>query len=382
MTLRIQTALKATMLLSFAALLILPGLQMTSRFVEEEPVQEYRKLAELPASLPIADTHEFKKARRAFENWFNDHLGFRATLLRLGNEVRLHLFKTNDLVYVGSDDWLYYKLFYTGAWGMSQPSFDQHSAAVSERWRRLNDWLAKRGIHLIVVDIPLKHFIYSEHLPAEVVPIGKPTRWDRYRAFMDANGIDRLDVEPILRAGKQEHQVFQKTDLHWTIYGGCDTARALVNKISRLEYGRDMEWRHDYRWQPGPLKNVGTEARAIPLLRDLVEPYDTAEPDGRIGTPALDINADNPYDRIYHNDGDRLLPTTVALNDSFFETMEICGLGKHFQTLATGRTLYRADTGLAPVLRKIPEGTRYFIMEYMENNVEFVNPDPLVLPDE
>src|SRR3954452_5983463 len=132
MTFRIQDAIKATMLLSFAALLALPGLQMASHLVEEAPVQEYRKLAALPASLPISDTHEFKKARRAFESWFNDHLGFRATLLRLGNEVRLHLFKTNDLVYVGSDDWLFYKLFYTGAWAASQPSYDQHSEGVVE----------------------------------------------------------------------------------------------------------------------------------------------------------------------------------------------------------------------------------------------------------
>ncbi len=79
--------------------------------------------------------------------------------------MRLRLFKTNDLVYVGADDWLFYKLFYTGAWAASQPSYDQHSEGVTERWRRLNEWFAKRGIHLIVVDIPLKHFIYSEHLP-------------------------------------------------------------------------------------------------------------------------------------------------------------------------------------------------------------------------
>jgi hypothetical protein len=382
MNFRIQNAIKATMLLCFGVLLALPGLQMVFQFVKEAPVQEYRKLAEPPDDLPLADTHAFKTARRAFENWFNDHLGFRATLLRLGNEVRLHLFKTNDLVYVGSDDWLFYKTFYTGAWAASQSSADQHAAEVAERWRRLNEWLAQRGIHLIVVDIPLKHFIYSEHLPPEVVPIEKPTRWDRFRAFMDANGIDRLDVEPILLAGKQKYQVYQKTDLHWSIYGGCDTARALVNKISRLEYGQDMKWRHDYKWKPGPLEDIGTEARAIPLLRNIVEPYDTAEPDGRIGTPALDITADNPYDRIYHNDGDQLLPVTVSLNDSFFSTMEICGFGKHFQTLATGRTLYRPEAGLAAVLRKIPEGTRYFIMEYMENNVEFVNPEPLILPGE
>lgn len=382
MSFRIQNAIKATMLICFGVLLALPGLQMAFPFVTEAPVQEYRKLAERPEDLPLVDTHAFKNVRRAFENWFNDHLGFRATLLRLGNEVRLHLFKTNDLVYVGSDDWLFYKTFYTGAWAASQPSLDQHAVGVAERWRRLNEWFARRGIHLIVVDIPLKHFIYSEHLPPEVVPIEKPTRWDRFRAFMDANGIDRLDVEPILRSGKQQYQVYQKTDLHWSIYGGCDTARALVNKISRLEYGRDMQWRHDYKWQPGPLEDTGTEARAIPLLRNIVEPYDTAEPDGRIGTPALDITADNPYDRIYHNDGDQLLPVTVSLNDSFFSTMEICGLGKHFQMLATGRTLYRPEAGLAAVLRKIPEGTRYFIMEYMENNIEFVNPEPLILPGE
>jgi hypothetical protein len=381
MNFRAQDAIKAFLLLSFGVLLALPGLQMTFDFAKEAPVQEYRNLAEMPSALPLADTHEFKKARRSFENWFNDHLGFRATMLRLGNEVRLHLFKTNDLVYVGSDDWLFYKLFYTGAWAASQPSYDAHSEVAAERWRRLNEWLAKRGIHLIVVDIPMKHFIYSEHLPPEVVPIVKPTRWDRFRAFMDANGIDRLDVEPILREGKKRHQVFQKTDLHWTIYGGCDTARALVDKISRLEYGQGMKWRHDYQWRAGPLENVGTEARAIPLLRDIVEPYDTAEPDGRDGTPALAITADNPYDRIYRNEGEGLIPTTVSLNDSFFSTMEICGFGKHFETLATGRTLYVPEAGLAAVLRKIPEGTRYFIMEYMENNLEFVNPDPLTFPE-
>ncbi len=76
------------------------------------------------------------------------------------------------------------------------------------------------------------------------------------------------------------------------------------------------------------------------------------------------------------------LPMTVSLNNSFFSTMEICGLGKHFSTLATGRTLshLRANTGLAAILNNIPEGTRYFIMEFMENNGSIVNPTPLILP--
>ena len=368
--------IKVLFVSAFAVLLLLPLFQMATGVFPKRPLLEYRKLAEFPEEFHWG-LDGYKDSRVKFEEWFNDNMGLRGLLIRLHNEIPFRLLKWAELVYVGDDDWFFQKIFYDGAWGMSLPSQDEYYDKAFQRWVRLRDLLADRGITLVVFDIPLKHHIYPEFLPSSAPTIVSPSRFDRFRKFLDENGIPRVDVGKALREGKGQYRVYRKQDLHWTIQGGYIGGKALLDKIATLELGHSIPWGFDFVFTKGQLVNVGSESRALPLLNDLTEYWGETDPDGREGVPYLAVSDTNPWDRVYLEEGDNLLPPIVVLNDSFFENMERCGLSHHFKALHTGRTLMHEPdrSGINAVLKAMPEGTKYLVMEFMENNIDYVLPE-------
>jgi len=103
--------------------------------------------------------------------------------------------------------------------------------AIADYGRRLR----ARGVRLIFIPLPLKPFLYPEHLwpgyPAEAGPAWNPDR-ARFEEELSRAGVDVLDVTDDLWRAKAEGEVFLRRDTHWTPLG----LRAAADRIAgRLE---------------------------------------------------------------------------------------------------------------------------------------------------
>ena len=145
---------------------------------------------------------------------------FTARFLGLGNEK----------VYPGRDGWLFYRpdVDYVAGPGFLDP------AALRDRGKgsgihpdplpaliRFREDLAARGIRLLVVPVPVKPVIEPEHLSTRRRANGNPPQNPSYPQFLAdlrRNGIDALDITPVLAADKAADGIpcFLKTDTHWS----------------------------------------------------------------------------------------------------------------------------------------------------------------------
>jgi alginate O-acetyltransferase complex protein AlgJ len=173
-------------------------------------------------------------------DWFEDHFGFRSTLVRWYGETRLFWFGVSPTptVLKGRNGFFFYAddkavEDYVGG----DPLSDQALANWRNELEKMLQWLQPHGIGLVFFVAPDKHAIYPEEMPEDIVRLGRTTRTDQlYGALKDVPGV--IDVRPALLEAKPRERLYQKTDTHWNDRGALlayrliiDAARAQVPAI-------------------------------------------------------------------------------------------------------------------------------------------------------
>ena len=184
---------------------------------------ERRGLAPLPP-LPNS-TDAMKKFPRAFEQYFDDHFGFRENLVWIYNRAKYGLGDSpTKSVLRGKDGWLFYADQQDG-----DPIGDfrninlftpqqlaQVRAALLARYR----WLKARGIEYVFVIAPNKHSIYPEYLPDYLPKVGKKSAYDQLvESLRHEPAVPVIDLRPALLEAKKNHVVYSKIGTHWNQYG-------------------------------------------------------------------------------------------------------------------------------------------------------------------
>lgn len=195
---------------------------------------ENRPLAPRPELRLTRDSIE--KFPPRFEAYFNDHFGFRRTLIMWHGLVKLGLLKAyySDRVIIGKDGWLFFRLDkqienYRCVHPYDEAELDQWVRLFEARRRRL----AARGIRYLVVFVPNKHTIYSEKLPDGINRVHDYSRLDQLTARLaEHGGIPFLDLRGVLFEAKKRAQVYFKTDTHWNGAGRIVAARAILARIA------------------------------------------------------------------------------------------------------------------------------------------------------
>jgi hypothetical protein len=200
--------------------------------------QENRALAVFPG-VP-ANSAEAVDWPARFEAWFNDRLAFKRPLLRavlaLQQEVTEGVAKLGAVC--GRDGWLY--LFrsqrtldqHAGRYVVPQPTLDAWTGYLGAR----RDYLRSRGVPQLVVLAPDKPSVYPEFLPDWARHTDQATAADRFAVQARAEGLDLLDLRPVLRAARREREgtLYGKTDTHWSNLGAYVAYRALLDRLGRL----------------------------------------------------------------------------------------------------------------------------------------------------
>jgi len=211
-----------------------------------------------------------------YQKNYEDGLILKEPALAIWTAIRYVLFaEGQEGVLIGEDGWLY-----TTEEFREMDRTGRTMAEALEYIREVRDALSARGIVLVVVLVPTKAGIYSEHLERYELPSSVSRRYEIVRQKILSLGIDTPDLMTTLLQAKQKSDVFLKTDTHWTAYGARIVAEALggvvgpkLNSLGSLRGNYTTEHLGQREWR-GDLLNF---IPLGPLLAVLELPMDTIE---------------------------------------------------------------------------------------------------------
>jgi hypothetical protein len=348
----------------FGFLIWAPLLQQHFNILRYESLTENRTRKSAPrdwASLWKRDS-SFSKD---FEDYFNDNYGFRDVLIRTKNQLDYSLFRRSDRVLIGRGDWLFYKSVVEQEQVDADRNPEEAWKSMFDRFVALNQALASRGVTLVVIPCPMKNTIYPEHLPANAPRRPAPYGYERSRKFFLSHPeIVTIDPVPILAGVKERLQVYFRTDFHWTDPAGAEVARSLVNRLGNLS-GKGNLWEN-----PAAMKIaaqlVGGENHSLGLLWPLPEmaPYlEKDHPEAELGEYAYTKEPNEWTYLTKISDQSGLIPATVMFGDSYADAFLRSGFTRYFVKF---QKFYNWD--LKNRFSQIPEGTKFFVFEYIESN--------------
>jgi len=218
----------------FIAALFLPAAGKLLHLDKTLAPPEKRRLAPRPKLL--ANGRSLAALPAEFDAYCNDRFGFRNSLIRWHNRVKVRLLRTSpsEMVILGSDGYLYFggdsaREYYRSLRPFEEEELAQWKRALEQR----RDWLAAQGIRYLVVIAPSKDSIYPEHMPAALNRVTPESRLDQLVRYLGANADFRvLDLrEPLLQAKKHD-QVYGLADSHWNDLGAYVAYRAIMERVA------------------------------------------------------------------------------------------------------------------------------------------------------
>lgn len=362
---------RLAIIVAFVLMLALPLLQTMFHFASPRPVNENRELAPAPRWSDVLRPADFTLA---LQRWFQDHYGFRDLLIRLQTQLDYSVFGVSDRIHIGKNGWLYYRNVIDHEEPQIEAMTDRDLAATIASFAHLRDWLAARDIRFVVVTIQLKDRFYPEFLPITAERALGRHRFDDFRSHLHAvPGITYIDTTDTLLQLKQQRTIFHKTDFHWNDPAAFVITGQLVDAIAVAEHRPVPLWHQPLEIEQRDFS--GGQANFMPLFRPPQEQalfLRLAAPDPNLQTMAVR----EPFEQITRMQGaaENLLGPTVVLSDSFFDGMIRAGLPDYFQSISRAR-IYHAPVDA--VLRAIPEGTKTFILEFIEVSLPSFRDIPL-----
>jgi alginate O-acetyltransferase complex protein AlgJ len=208
-----------------------------------DPQAENRELAPPPTLEPSVASLTTFPAR--FGSWFEDHFGFRATLIRWYGDVRYFAFgvSPSSAVVKGRDGWL----FYADDSGMDDYANVLPLSPVElDAWRdtlvRTHAWLRERGIAYVFTIAPDKHVIYPEYVAESIRPVHDRSRSDQLLAMLGQTAVPAVDERPTLIDAKRRERIYFKTDTHWNDRGALVAYQQVIEAVRRQVAAVPTAW--------------------------------------------------------------------------------------------------------------------------------------------
>jgi hypothetical protein len=223
------------LIILFMTALALPALGLALHVNLTPAHNENRILAPFPTI--SLNRHAVGAFPEKFRAYFQDHFGFRNTLIRWQALARVRWLgvSSSSQVMLGKDGWLFY------AAERSIESYrgtDPFTPEQLARWQHVlearRDWLARRNIRYLFTIGPDKPTIYPEYMPDSINKVRPQSRFDQLIAYLrEHSDIQILDLRPALYDAKKRRRTYYRTDTHWNLYGGFIAYRAIIEELAK-----------------------------------------------------------------------------------------------------------------------------------------------------
>jgi hypothetical protein len=262
---------RKALLAAFVAALWVPLLVTIAQRDRPDAAQENRRLMPLPR-VP-SNWASLRAFPAAFQDYFADHFGLRADLIRWYRLLLVAGLGTSPIpdVVLGRDDWLFLNARNEiQTLGGLVPLNEAQVSAWREAVEVQTAGLARQGIRFLAVFVPDSQSVYPEYIPGRY-RLGPRTRMDQVLGALRAHpNLDVLDLRAVLRAGKPLGRLYHRTDTHWNDLGAALGARAILEHLAARVPGVAVPP------QPaGPIRTIagpgGDLARLLALQDDLIE---------------------------------------------------------------------------------------------------------------
>jgi hypothetical protein len=299
--------LKISLLLAALALIAAPPVQSVFPFISEKPLHGYEE------SKP-AFSLQFFTWRRWFagefqlaaSNRFNNHPGFRNSLIRVFSQADYSLFglthapgfirgKGGNLF---EEDYIHE---YLGAFFIGQKTIDRKMI----RLKSVYDSLKARNISLVLVFEPGKASVFPEDIPERFRKkrFG-PTNYEWFTARARSIGLPYLDLNRyfIRTSGTSRYPLFPKYGMHWSVYGAAVAADTLAGYIGAVRNIRVPRF---------TINNTEVAGKTRAGDNDIADILNLLFP--LPATPGA-----YPQTR-FRNDSGTVKPSVLVISDSFYE---------------------------------------------------------------
>ncbi len=172
-----------------------------------------------------------------WDSWFQDHFGFRSTLVRWSGE--LHYFVLNvspsSAVVKGRNGWLNYAD--DGGvqdYANSAPLTDPELAMWTNTLERAREWLAARHVAFVFTVAPGKSTIYPEGMPGSIRRLATISRMDQVlEAVRARTHVATVDLVPALASARERapNPIYFLTDTHWNDRGAVVAYRQIIDAV-------------------------------------------------------------------------------------------------------------------------------------------------------
>jgi len=200
------------------------------------------RLADFPRPVQRGETHGHNPLH-AFESSLEQASAARGAVQR---QVELALASTfhagSGKVVRGEGDWLFWRPGVDAVSGRGFLSPDHH--AVTPRRHRdprvairsVHDACVAAGARLVVLALPDKATIHAERISRTFAPGDAPRNPDddAFAAWLDGQGIARVDALPVLLAQAAIGDAFLRQDTHWTPTAMDAVAAAVATRVREL----------------------------------------------------------------------------------------------------------------------------------------------------
>ncbi len=227
---RIQALLFVAVLFVFFGANIRSGWQATRQKLVSD--DENRQLSSFPRVHSLK--RDLPRFAPAFENFYNDHAFARIQLNQLRSLILYQCFSSSSspVVAIGKNKWLFWLI---EPLTVDDPFTEEQLKLWAQLLQNRSDLLAAQKIKYVFTIVPEKSTVYADYLSPKLSFNPRTSRLMQLTAYIKTHTtVQFVDLLPVLAHEKKRHQVYLKTDTHWTDYGGLVAAAELGKKMSKF----------------------------------------------------------------------------------------------------------------------------------------------------
>ena len=225
----------------FVGLLALPALQYFFQFTQEGLLYGY---VEPKASLAEGEKLSWFKrtSQQHWEEQFNEHVGFRAFLIKVFNEFTFRVFSEAPRmsIYSTTQHGLYSTMSINSLNDeyINREKLTQNYISLAKKLKELQQLLEAKGIRLQVVISSSKAYVHAQDLGKSFLAYPHGDIYSKTANLgheLEVLGVNVVDSAPLLRQFNEETSIetHPNSGLHWNYYAGCVVAKKLLQEVKK-----------------------------------------------------------------------------------------------------------------------------------------------------